>query len=175
VWNRSGELWEPFHGIPNAGVSAASSFRLVASHAVPGRFATAWCGGPELYEVRSDGTLWARTQPLSTETATPVGEWRRLGKRWDWIGLWGTTGTAVGLTADGTLWTWGVDPGREPSLDFISRLKLAQSRLMTLFGPAPRPMAVGPMPAYEKQPRPLIRLVLRKAATPVGARGEERR
>ena len=175
VWNRSGELWEPFHGIPNAEVTAASSFRLVASHAVPGRFATAWCGGPELYEVRSDGTLWARTQPLSTETAAPVGEWRRLGKRSDWIGLWGTTGTAVGLTADGTLWTWGVDPGREPSLDFISRVKLAQSRLMTLFGPAPRPMAVGPMPAYQKEPRPLIRLVLRKPVAPAGARGEEKR
>jgi hypothetical protein len=175
VWNRAGELWEPFHGVPNAEVSAASNFRLVVPHAVPGRFAIAWCGGPKLYEVRSDGTLWGRTQPLSTQTATPVGEWRRLGKRSDWIGLWGTAGTAVGLTADGTLWTWGIDPGREPDLDIISRLKLAQSRLMALFGPAPRPMPVGPMPAYQKEPRPLIRLVLRKPAAPAGARGEERR
>ena len=174
VWNRAGELWEPFHGVPNAEVSAASSFRLVASHAVPGRFAIAWCGGPKLYEVRSDGTLWGRTQPFSTQTAMPVGEWRRLGNRSDWLGLWGTSGTAVGLTADGTLWTWGIDQGREPELDFISRLKLAQSRLMSVFGPAPRPMPAGAMPAYQKQPRPLIRLVLRKAAAPAGARGEER-
>jgi hypothetical protein len=175
VLNRAGELWEPFHGVPNAEASAASIFRLVASHAVPGRFAIAWCGGTEFCEVRSDGTLWGRTQPLSTQTATAVGQWRQLDKRSDWIGLWGTGGTAVGLTADGTLWTWGIDPGREPSLGFISRLKLAQSRLLTLFGPTPRPMPVGAMPAYQKQPRPLIRLVFRKAAAPGGARGEERR
>ena len=86
VWNRSGELWEPFHALPDPEASAASSFRLVLPHAVPGRFATAWCGEPEIYEVRPDGTLWGRTQPLSSQTATPVGEWRRLGKRSDWIG-----------------------------------------------------------------------------------------
>jgi len=175
VWNRSGELWEPFHGVPNPESSAASNFRLALPHAAPGSFAIAWCGVTELYEVRSDGTLWGRTQPLSTQTATPVGEWRRLGKRSDWIGLWGTTGTAVGLTADGTLWTWGIDQGRQPELDFISRVKLAQSRLKNMFGPAPRPLPVGPMPAYQKEPRPLIRLVLRKPAAPAGARGEERR
>ena len=170
VWNRAGELWEPFHGVPNAEVSAASSFRLVASHAVPGRFAIAWCGGPKLYEVRSDGTLWGRTQPFSTQTATPVGEWRRLGNRSDWLGLWGTSGTAVGLTADGTLWTWGIDPGGHQPSDFLSRLKLARSRLLSLFGPGPRPMAVGAIPAHQEQPRPLMRLVLSNSAPLARAR-----
>ena len=111
VWNRSGELLEPFHGVPSPEASAASNFRLVLPHVVPGRFAVAWCGGTEIYEVRSDGSLWGRTQPLSTQTATQVGQWRQLGKRSDWISLWGAGGTAVGLTADGTLWTWGIDPG----------------------------------------------------------------
>ena len=166
VWNRSGELWEPFHGVPNAEASAASNSRLVLPHAVPGRFAIAWCGEPEIYEVRPDGTLWGRTQPLSFYLAGSVGEWRRLGKRSDWIGLWGTGGTVVGLTAEGTLWTWGIDPGREPGADLASRLKLAQSRLMSLFGPGPRPIPSGAMPAYQKQPRPLMRLVLRKATPP---------
>jgi hypothetical protein len=159
VWNRSGELWEPFHGVPNAEASAASTFRLVVPQAVPGRFAIAWCGEPEIYELRPDGTLWGRKQPLGMQTATPVGEWRRLDKRSDWIGLWGTSGTAVGLTADGTLWTWGIDPGGQPAFDLATRLKLAQQRLMTVFSPAPRPMPVGMIPAYQKQPRPLIRLV----------------
>jgi len=159
VWNRSGELWEPFHGVPNAEASAASTFRLVVPQAVPGRFAIAWCGEPEIYELRPDGTLWGRKQPLGMQTSTPVGEWRRLDKRSDWIGLWGTSGTAVGLTADGTLWTWGIDPGGQPAFDLATRLKLAQQRLMTVFSPAPRPMPVGMIPAYQKQPRPLIRLV----------------
>jgi hypothetical protein len=167
VVNASGELWEPFHTPPNPEASAASSFRLVTPRAVTGRFATAWCGGPEIYEVRSDGTLWGRTQPLSTDTTTPVGDWRRLDRRSDWIGLWGAGATAVGLTADGTLWTWGIDPGREPAPDFVSRLKLAQSRLMSLFGPGPKPIPPAPMPAYQKQPRPLMRLVLAKSAPPV--------
>jgi hypothetical protein len=170
VGNRSGELWEPFYGAPSPETSAAASFRLILSHAVPGRFATAWCGAPEIYELRADGTLWGKTQPLSGFTATIVGEWHRLGRRSDWIGLWGTSGTAVGLTADGTLWTWGIDPSREPVPDFASRLKLAQRRLVTLFGPGPSPLPLPTMPAYQKQPRPLMRLVLTNSVLPAGAR-----
>jgi ABC-type transport system involved in multi-copper enzyme maturation permease subunit len=172
VWNRSGELWEPFHATPDPEVPAAANSRLVLPHAVPGRVATAWCGEPEIYEVRPDGTLWGRTQPLSTQTATPVGEWRRLGKRSDWTALWGAGGTALGLTADGTLWTWGIVPGGQSAPDLVSRLKLAQSRLMSLFGPGPRPIPPAAMPAYEKQPRPLMRMVLGKGAPP--ATGSER-
>lgn len=159
VRNRSGEVWEPFHGVLDPKAYAASSFRLVATNSVPGRFAAAWCGEPRIYEVRSNGTLWEKTQPLSGSSATPVGEWRRLGKRSDWTALWGTGGTALGLTADGTLWTWGIDPGREPAPDFLSRLKLARSRLMNLSGTGPRPFVTGTMPAYQAQPWPLMRLV----------------
>ena len=166
VRNRLGELWEPFQAPPNPEATAASSFRLIATTLVPGRFAAAWCGDPEFYEVRSDGTLWGRTQPLSTSSATPVGEWRRLGKRSDWTALWGTGGTALGLTSDGTLWTWGIDPGQEPVPDFRTRLKLAQIRLRGLFGPGPRPIATGAFPAYQKQPRPLMRLVLTNGVPP---------
>jgi len=173
VWNRSGELWEPFHAAPDPEVPAASNSRLVLPHAVPGRVATAWCGESEIYEVRPDGTLWGRTQPLSTLSATPVGEWRRLGKRSDWTALWGAGGTALGLTADGTLWTWGIDPGGQSAPDLASRLKLAQSRLRSLFGPGPRPIPAAAMPAYGKQPRPLMRMVLTRSGSPVmGGEGE---
>ncbi|MGO8927406.1 MAG: hypothetical protein ACLQU3_11020 [Limisphaerales bacterium] len=169
VRNHLGEVWEPFHAAPNPEAPAASSFRLVATNAGPGCFATAWCGGPRIYEVRSDGTLWERTQPLSIYAATPVGEWRRLGKRSDWAVLWGTSGTALGMTGDGTIWTWGIDPGGNQPSDFLSRLKLARSRLMSLFGPGPRPMTVGAIPAYQEQPRPLMRLVLSKSVPPARA------
>jgi hypothetical protein len=164
VRNSLGEIWEPFHAAPNPEASAASSFHLVATDAVPGRFASAWCGEPRVFEVRSDGTLWERTQPLNTSAVTPVGEWRRLGKRSDWATLWGSGGTALGLTADGTLWTWGIDLGGNQPSDFLSRLKLARTRLMSLFGPGPRPMASAAPPAYQEQPRPLIRLVLTNSA-----------
>jgi hypothetical protein len=160
VRNGSGELWESFHAAPAAEASAASSFRLVVSNAIPGRFASAWCGEPRVCQVRSDGALWERTQPLGTYTAAPAGEWRRLGKRSDWVALWSGGGTAWGLTADGTLWTWGIDPTRGQALDFLSQLKLVQSRLWGMFGPGTRPMSVGAIPAYQQQPRPLMRLVL---------------
>ncbi len=160
VRNRAGELWEPFHAPPNAEVPAAASFRFIASNAVPGRFATSLCGETKIYEVRPDGTLWEKAQPLGFYSGTRVGDWRRLGKRSDWVGLWGAHGTALGLTSDGTLWTWGIDVGREQVPDFLSRLKLARSWLTSLIGPRPRPTLAGYTPAYQKQPRPLMRLVL---------------
>jgi hypothetical protein len=173
VRNRSGEVWEPFHTVLNPKAYAASSFRLVATNSVPGRFAAAWCGEPRIYEVRSNGTLWERTQPLSSSSATPVGEWRRLGKRSDWAALWSTGGTALGLTADGTLWTWGIDPGREPAPDFLSRLNVARSRLISLIGTGPRPVVTGAMPAYQQQPRPLMRLVRTNSAPTARSRDAE--
>jgi hypothetical protein len=174
VRTHSGELWEPFHAPPNADVSAASILRLVVSNSVPGRFATTWCGGPAICELRSDGTLWERAQPLGYYSGTPMGEWRRLGKRSDWAGLWGAGGTALGLTGDGTLWTWGIEPGRQQAPDFLSRLKLAQNRLRGVFGPGPRPMLRGYTPAYQKQPRPLMRLVLTNSVPPVRPRSAGR-
>jgi alpha-tubulin suppressor-like RCC1 family protein len=174
VRNRAGELWEPFHAPPNAEVPAAASFRLTASNAVPGRFATAFCGETKIYEVRSDGTLWEKAQPLGFHSGTRVGDWRRLGKRADWAGLWGAHGTALGLTRDGTLWTWGIDVGREPIPDFLSRLKLARSWLTSLIGPRPRPTLAGVTPAYQKKPRPLMRLVLTNSVPPVRPRSAGR-
>jgi hypothetical protein len=164
VWNRSGELWEPFHGMPSPDFPAAANSRLVLAQAVPGPVAAAWCDNSYIYKVQPDGTLWARTQGLSSDTATPVGEWHRLGTRSDWIGLWGTGGTALGLTADGTLWTWGIDPRRKAAPDLTSVFKLAQARLLNLLGSAPRPMPPAARPAYEKKPQPLMRLVFSKAA-----------
>jgi len=176
VRNRSGELWEPFHAAPSAEAPAALSCRLVVSNCVPGRFATAFCGKPKLYELRSDGTLWERWEPLSFYPDTPVGDWLRVGKRADWVGLWGGHGTALGLTADGTLWTWGIDVGREPAADFLSRLKLARSWLTSLIGPGPRPILAGAggIPAYQKRPRPLMRLVLTNSVPPARPRGARR-
>jgi alpha-tubulin suppressor-like RCC1 family protein len=170
VRNRAGEIWEPFHAAPNAKASAAANCRLVASNSVPGRFAIAYCGEARICELRADGTLWQRAQPLGYSSSATAGQWRRLGKRSDWAGLWGAHGTALGLTADGMLWTWGIDLGREPAADSLSRLKLARSWLTSLIGPRPRPTFAGVMPAYQRQPRPLMRLVLTNSVPPARPR-----
>jgi ABC-type transport system involved in multi-copper enzyme maturation permease subunit len=166
VRNDAGELWEPFQGAPNPQCSAALNCRRVVSHALPGRFATAWRGESKAYEVRSDGTLWERTQPLYADGNTPAGEWRRLGKRSDWTGVWGAGGTAIGLTAEGTLWTWGLDLSQQPTPDFMSRLRRLQDRLITLIGSGPKPSPAQFKPVYQSQPRPLMRLINTNAVPP---------
>jgi ABC-type transport system involved in multi-copper enzyme maturation permease subunit len=163
VRSRSGDLWSPFYGTPDANATVGSTCRLMFSNASPERIASAICKTPQVFELRPNGTLWAQSFPLMPGMSTPIGNWRQVGKRSDWVSLWSGSGTAFGLTKDGTLWTWGIDLGRDPAPDFLSRLKLAQTRVMTFFSPTPPPVP-GPVgspmkPAYQIQPRPLLRLL----------------
>ena len=157
---RSGELWEPLNSPPSAEDPAASTCRLVSSNALPDHVALAFCGMGLLYEVRPDGTLWKTDYSWFAQAPTSsAGKWRQVGKRSDWVSIWGVGGTAFGSTADGTLWTWGIDPSRPPVLELSAKLKLIQLRLKAAFGgssPRPQPFR---MPAYQAEPRPLMRLV----------------
>jgi alpha-tubulin suppressor-like RCC1 family protein len=156
---RSGELWEPLNSLPNAEAPAASVCRLVASNAAPDHVAVAFCGKGLLYEVRSDGTLWKKDHPWLFQPATfSTAKWRQVDKRSDWVSIWGVGGTAFGLTSDGTLWTWGIDPTRPPVMDLSAKLKMVQLRIKGYFTPRPIPTAGPRMPAYQSEPRPLMRL-----------------
>ena len=167
VRSRSDDLWQPFYGVPSADAPAASILHLVYSNSPAGRFAAAFCGAFQVFELRADGTLWQRDFPFFPGTGPPAGKWRQVGKRGDWVQLWSGGGTAFGLTADGTLWTWGIDPTRDPTVDLLSRLKFAQQRISAFFSatppPLPRTMLTPTKPAYQKQPRPLMRLVPAKS------------
>jgi hypothetical protein len=147
----------------------------VASTAIPGRFGWAYCGEMKSYEVQPDGTLWERVQPLGPDASGPPGSWQRVGKRSDWVGFWGADGTALALTADGTLWTWGIDQGRERTRDLLTQLKILQQQVLRLGGPAARAGFMGGMPTYRKQPRPLMRLVFTNTVSPAKARGAGKR
>jgi hypothetical protein len=123
--------------------------------------ATAWADAPKIYQVRGDGSLWQKDYAYSRGTGGTSGEWRRVGKRSDWVSIWGSGGTALGLTLDGTLWTWGVDVGRElGEAGFSTKIKNAQVRLQTLVGGSRTAGSAGGMlPVVQKEPRPLMRLV----------------
>ena len=162
VLTRSGELWEPFHATPDGGASASSTCRLVLSNAAPGRVAVAMCDKPKLYQLQADGSLWETTYHIGSGVTTPD-EWRRVGKRSDWVSLFSGGGTAFGLTSDGVLWTWGVDLGRQPTQSFAARLKMIQLRFKSMFSSTPRPMPTGTTPPVNNRPRPLIRLVNTKS------------
>jgi hypothetical protein len=162
VGNRSRELWEFFYTAPGPDLPVAAVGRLVTSNALPGRVVTAYSGKPKLYQLRQDGTLWEQTYTYGVQRPSgPAEPWRQVGKRTDWVSLWGGNGTAYGLTKNGTLWTWGVDPSVEPSADLLTRLRNAQNQIQGALGagPGPGPRGVGASRPVQKQPRPLLRLV----------------
>jgi hypothetical protein len=76
-----------------------------------------------------------------------------------WLALWSLGETGFGLTADGTVWTWGMDLGQEPPKTYESRLELLRSRLTGM----PPPKASRSAALLTGQPRPLLKLVGGKA------------
>lgn len=159
-WNRSGEVWHLMEvRPPGAEETAASTGRLICSNSTPDHFASAFCGILKLFQVRSNGTLWESSYPTGFWPGTSQGAWRQVGKRSDWISIWGSGGTALGLTAEGTVWTWGVDQGKEPVVDFAAKLKRLQVWVMAVFGNPPGSTGFSPTQPYQEKPRPLMRLV----------------
>ena len=151
-------VWYPLESPPNPMAARASICRLLSSNSTPAHLASAYCGRPELYEIRTDGTLWGKVNPIGP-WAKANGHWFQIGKRKDWLSIWGT-GTALGLTSDGTVWMWGADPGQEPILDMQSRYKVLEARILTWFGLPPTSMTTSARSPYQKDPRPLMRAVL---------------
>lgn len=161
VWNQAGELWDPFCAPPNAEAPAMLVGRLVASNSAPRHAAVAYYGsGLESFQIRTNGTLWSRPFPDPAWSGPTNLEWSRIGVRTDWVSLWSTGLVAFGLTADGTLWTWGMDFTRDATLDLATRLRIARTRLAVIFGAgrARAALGFGFSPAYVKDPRPLFML-----------------
>jgi hypothetical protein len=151
--NRLGELWDATYSFPNASANAAGVLTLVSSNWAADHLQSAARG--ERAQVRADGTLWtAPFHPARGLALAPLpGDWHQLGSQTNWVSLWGQYGTGFGLTTDGTLWTWGLDLGKEPVKTFQTRLELLRRRLTGNGGP---PTVVLP---YSAEPRPLLKLV----------------
>jgi hypothetical protein len=161
AWTASGELWQFSVGAPNAQAGIASFGRLITTNYRPGRLAfAAGRGGPMrqmvAYELRADGTLW---EGGSAYTLRPGGIWSRVGSRSDWLEIWGGAATGFGLTADGTIWTWGVDRSQKPQMPFSARLRSLQDQIARTFNPSATGSGIGPTPVFQDEPRPLMRLV----------------
>jgi hypothetical protein len=162
--NQAGELWRLpyFAALPSATTSVSTISYLLASNLTSAAPAIGVFRDTQnslaLYEIRSNGTLWAKPlvgQPwagLST-----AGPWEQVGKRTDWIAVWGHYGPVVALTADGTLWTWGPDFSEEPSMTFQARVQALKGSLAGKMGAG---FASPPSPEFpfQKEPRPLMRM-----------------
>jgi hypothetical protein len=159
--NSSGEVWQLITSAASPTASAAATGDLLASRSVPGHLIAAYDGKPELFELRGDGTLWEKPFTVSPDFIAAADEkWHQFGKRSDWQAIWGNGSTGFGLTADGTLWMWGIDPGRYGTSSFLQKLHLMQVGIRQLWanGPGRWRMGYGPPPAIQETPRPLLRL-----------------
>jgi hypothetical protein len=155
--NRAGELWDAAYRMPNSTGSAAAVCRLLSPNWTADHIEVApyWMK----CQIRGGGTLWSTAvEPDSWYiTGEPTTPYRQLGNRSDWVALWGVHGTALGLTADGTLWAWGYDVGREPIVTAASRIQLVQAVAngqVTRTGNAP-----AKLPPILEEPRPLLKMV----------------
>jgi hypothetical protein len=154
--DQAGQWWDITKAIPDPEAPASAVCALITSSA---QFNGAVFGAHfDRPDVRADGSLWtASPSPVSVSTSVT---WHRFGRRSDWVSAWKLDATEFGLTADGTVWTWGADLGQEPPKTYETRLELLRARLTGV----PQP-AVSKNPGlFVAQPRPLLKLVGAKAS-----------
>jgi alpha-tubulin suppressor-like RCC1 family protein len=138
--NRAGELWDATSSVPNSDLVDASNCRLISTNWRADHIET----GSRVMaaRVQRDGILWSAI-PDGTQTLRPISS------RSDWVSVWAFNSTAFGMTADGTIWTWGLDLGRIPT----TRLQTLKLRIMS---GASRPR--NDMLLVRQEPRPLFKL-----------------
>lgn len=164
--NRAGEWWSLFYGPPDPEASIATNGRLFSDDVPKGQRVFGIVTIPSLsigvYELHDDGTLWSAPNAWGWPAPVkPAFSWTRFDERSDWIAVW-YYGAMFGLTSDGTLWTWGLDLGKEPSTTFQGRLNQLRVRLGRLFGTMTRGTVSSSSMPVQIKPRPLIKFVQKK-------------
>jgi ABC-2 family transporter protein len=159
--NKAGELWDVKNAYPNPAAGAAEVCSLVSSDWLADRVHSApvWTRT----QIRVGGTLWKVNLVPSPPPVALADDWRQLGARSDWVAAWGESRTGFGLTADGTVWTWGVELGQEPVKSYETRLELLRQRLTGGLRPGAGRISGQTPPPFVAQPRPLLKLVEAKA------------
>lgn len=161
AWNTSGELWQLTPALADPEVSATVIGQVIASNTIAGRFAEGVVGYPAIFEIRPNGTLWEKPFSLAQNySVSPDDPWTQVGRRSDWQKLWNSNLTVFGLTADGTLWTWGLDPTRTGKWTFSAELQMVGRKIKEVLSsnPGSPPNNFGPPMAIQKAPRPLLHL-----------------
>jgi hypothetical protein len=151
VRNRTGELWDANFTFPDASTNAAAVLTLVSSNWASDHLQSSPTWGR--LQVRADGTLWTAPFHPPRGPAPLPEDWRQRGTGTNWVALWGWNEVGFGLTTDGTLWTWGLDLGKEPVKTLQTRLETLRNRLTG----GPRTAAT--VQPYCSDPRPLLKLV----------------
>ena len=165
ILNRAGQVWTPlYRTTPNPATPSAASFALYLTNWVAGHFAQAFAGPSTepcqtLFQVRPDGTLFMAPISLARSSSHyALGNWRQFGKRSDWVSIWGSGSTVIGLTADGTLWAWGEDLSHEKGPDFHAKVALLKEKYKKVLRLKTWPLSTLVYSGIITEPRPLMRL-----------------
>ena len=168
--NNAGELWwlrRLGDALPDATASARSLGDLLAqvpAASLPAQTINPFRAGLSRYEVHTNGTLWFSLVIFSGPGGTfAVRDAEQAGQRTDWIAAANAHSAAFGLTADGTLWTWGWNLGEQRRVETRSRIEVAKLRAAEALGLRPSGMMMlgSAEPTYpiQEKPRALMRLL----------------
>ncbi len=157
--NREGELFGPIQQRTGLGINA--DVGGLVSQKAPGYYRQASQSAWLRAEIHSDGTLWGaqRSPAMAVRGVSFVVQ--QLGKRKDWVAVWTEKATGFGMTADGTVWTWGQQFDKDPvrmNGSFLSMLRYrwAGARLAFPVGASAQVLAMceKPRPLFKMEPPP---------------------
>jgi hypothetical protein len=173
--NDAGEFWY-LHGngrsFPSASASIRSTGLLFAHTSTSSQLSKTlnpFGTRQSHYEIHTNGTLWFSLIDFSANTLPgALLEARQAGPRTDWLAVARARAapngglTTFGLTADGTLWTWGWNLGEKPTVQVQSRIEVAKLRAKALLSKGSANIyvpgnATATYPVQEK-PRALMKL-----------------
>ena len=163
--NSDGEIWLPTGGssstaFPSPATSMSALGVLFASGVSSNQqsqLAPSFAPNLIRYEIHTNGTLW--TVPYKFNLASVFTKADQADPRTNWVAVTTAGITTFGLTADGTLWTWGMDLSEKPQAGLRSRLAARFPQFSTGASPALSgiPSRVDGYP-YRPKPRPLMKL-----------------
>jgi hypothetical protein len=171
--NNVGELWwlrNIGSSLPDATASVGAFGSLlpqVPASTLTSQTINLFRPGASHYEVHTNGTLWVSPIVAGGPRGTPlIREAEQAGQRSDWVAVANAYGATFGLTADGTLWTWGRNLGEQPRVETRSRIEVAKLRAAAALGLRPpnmwTPYSAEPTYPVQEKLRALMKLVPEK-------------
>ncbi len=154
------------YDLPDPNASVDANTKLFLNQAKTDRLVFGLAVEPVLYpavfEARPDGSLMFSPYTFPNASAGSAENWQRFDARSDWLQVWSNSGTMLGLTADGTLWTWGFDLTAEADSGLKARHARLEEKLNQLFNWTPRWGPNTGQPPLQIKPRPVIKFVREK-------------
>jgi hypothetical protein len=161
VRNDGGELWTPL-GPADATLRKEDNARFVVALNGDSVFPLGVSTEPSLslanFKVSKEGQLFARHVSDTPNGPWRLGAWHPFDDRRPWTHVYGNRHVTLGVTRDGTIWTWGTDPGFPDTLSNKTRVQNLKQRLESAIGNRVPRRASNLQPRIQKYPRAIMRV-----------------